>query len=88
MSCGPPPSPSNGYILHHTSTLDGETAFIVCLDFNLTITCTHDGIWVPNSTEILCGTIDTGMQWVTEYFANSLSTVLNHMQEKLQVILY
>ena len=55
-NCGPPLSPTNGSVLHHTGTLDGAMAVISCLDYgvdkNVTIVCTHDGMWEPDSTEL------------------------------------
>ena len=61
-NCGPPSSPTNGYILPYLSTLEGATVTVICQDQglqavfefegNLTKSvCNHEGIWEPDPSD-------------------------------------
>ena len=60
VSCGPPSTITNGYIIpSYTSTREGEQVNVTCLsesqrqeNYTVPMTCNHEGSWQPNLTDI------------------------------------
>ena len=61
-NCGTPASPQDGYIHSYVSTLEDSEVIITCLEENenKTITCDHEGNWMPNPTDICMNDFQTG----------------------------
>ena len=73
MNCGPPSSPTNGYIIPHTSTFEGAIVTYVCWNIhhgvgpqlqcrevNMTAVCTKQGYWESSTDDIICAEPNKG----------------------------
>ena len=60
--CGPPPRPSNAYIIHCGSTIEGSKLTVGCQanqngNFTVYSVCDRHGKWEPNPAD-LCASIN------------------------------